>query len=617
MERRAQPDDVSATAVVSRERPVLPVLLAALVGIMAFVWFDRLNPRVFPINDDPIRDQLMARDCVELNACHLLGARSSFGDLFHGAVWIDLLAAVRLAGGGLPAQRVMVLAALALSVATLFMVVWRWLRPAMALPAALLLSASLSVEPPAALLINPSMAVFPDLLTAAALLCFGLSRQLRFLLAAGFALGVAVSMHTASLGLVAPFLAVVAMARPGAWRDLLVGGVIAGITYALPSSAALRANMLALAEHGLLTPMLVAGLAWVALAMVCGAQFRRCTWNTRAWIIAAALVIPFAVILFWFMQRHVFSSIYLHPILAPLAVSIAALVTIPFEWLSRWAAPLRWLPTLAVVVGAVVGASEHARVAAPVSPEPRTWTIDETAVIADEAARRGWSYGDLTLHLQGSACRELLAGVAMFAPAPRSAPRATDRHLQVVKAPRAAFASQDGLIDMAPNAVLLREIDSWLRPGALKSCRLPAAGGAPLCGTVIPVMPDADDPQRFLFLHRTFFLIDNLDALQRPYVATYEIPLVPIAGDRRVLTLTDADAGPCGWRITRVEGVRIEGPLPARQVRMHANDNGRGRVVFEKSFGAAGCPNDIDSRYPPCVLETTVDDPLWKIVEPS
>jgi hypothetical protein len=34
-------------------------------------------------------------------------------------------------------------------------------------------------------------------------------------------------------------------------------------------------------------------------------------------------------------------------------------------------------------------------------------------------------------------------------------------------------------------------------------------------------------------------------------------------------------------------------------------------VVFEKPFGIPGCPSgDIDPRYPPCVLETSPDDPL-------
>lgn len=595
-------------------RRLAPLPLALVLAIAAFAWFGRLNAPVFPINDDSIRDQLLVRDCTDLDACHLLGALSSFGDLFHGAVWIDLLTAVRLLGGDLAAQRVMVLAALALSAATLFIVVWQWLRPSMALPAALLLIASLSFETPATLLINPSMAVFPDLLTAAGLLCYGLSRQRRFLVAAAFSLGVAISMHTASFSLTVPFVIVVCVARPPAWRYLILGVAIAGITFAIPSSAALRANVLALAKHGLLLPMLAAAVVLVPFALACGARFRSLGWNARAGIVGVLLTFPFAMILVWLVRRHHFSTIYVHPVLAPGAVMAAAILTLPCEGLARWAWPLRWMPTTAAAVVAAVAAFNVQWFNPPGTSDSNDWTIAKAAVVSDEAARRGWSYGDLVFHLQGSACRELLAGMSMVAPAPRAAPEASRRQLQVLHAHRDAFASSDQVIVFGSHAVLMREIDSWLQPRLLKACRVPPGGGTPVCAAATAVTADAQGPEHFLFLARTFSLIESLDAQQRPYVATYEIPLQPTEGER-VLAVVDDHASRCGWRITRVEGVQVDAPLPARRVRLRAASGGRGLIVFEKPFGTSECPpSEIDAGYPPCVLETMPDDPLQNLV---
>lgn len=600
-------------------RRLAPLLPAVAVGVLAFLWLGRLNPPVFPINDDAIRDQLLVRDCTDLGFCHLLGALSSFGDLYHGAVWIHLLTAVRLLGGDLAAQRIVVLACLALSVSTLFIVVWQWLRPSFALPAAVLLIGALSLDMPATLLINPSIAVFPDLLTTAGLLCYGLSRQRRFLLLSAFSLGVAVSMHTASVALLAPFLIIVAAARPRAWGDLILAAAIAGFTFAIPSSATLRANVLALAAHGLLLPMLAAGLAVTGVSVALGSRFRSYTWNARACVIGAIVILPFTLILSWLViaQGHYFSVIYLHPILAPGAVAVAAIATQLFERLARWLPPLRWIPTVAA--GAVVAvAALTALRPVSLSPGREVWSIGEAAVIAHQVAARGWSYEDLLFHLQGSACRELLAGMAALAPAPapRTVPDHGRRQLQVVKAPRDAFVAHGDLVALGSDWARLREIDSWLQPLSLKACRVPITpGGVPLCAAVTAAMSDARLPERFLFLNRSFPLVESLDRQARPYIATYEIPLAPTAGERRDLAVADNHASPCGWRITRVDGVRVEGTLPASRVRLHAANAGAGLVVFEKPFGTPGCPSgDIDSRYPPCVLETSPDDPLQDLV---
>jgi hypothetical protein len=131
---------------------------------------------------------------------------------------------------------------------------------------------------------------------------------------------------------------------------------------------------------------------------------------------------------------------------------------------------------------------------------------------------------------------------------------------------------------------------------------------------VTSLAADAHTPARFLFISRSFPLMGSLEQQARPYLATYESPLAPAAGSGE-LAVTDNHRSPCGWRIVRVEGVQVEGSLPARRVRLHATGSGAGLVVFEKPFGVPGCPlGDIDTHYPPCVLETPPGDPLQDLV---
>ena len=162
----------------------------------------------------------------------------------------------------------------------------------------------------------------------------------------------------------------------------------------------------------------------------------------------------------------------------------------------------------------------------------------------------------------------------------------------------------------------MREVESWLRPESLRACRVPIGPGRdPVCSPAAPPPSGGLDPQRFLFATRAYPGIHDLD-LPPPYVATYEIPLASVAGESRELALTDDAAPGCGWHITRVEGVRVEGVLPARRVRLRSDTGGPGSLVIEKPFGTAECNvADIDRRYPPCLLETALGDPLQSFAE--
>lgn len=117
-------------------------------------------------------------------------------------MWLDILTAVRLLGGDTSAQIAVVVALDVLAAALTFVVVWRWLHPALALPAALLLTRAVATNQSASALVNGSASTLFDVMTAAGVLCYALSNRLRFLLVAAFAAALAVNVHIAAVTLV-------------------------------------------------------------------------------------------------------------------------------------------------------------------------------------------------------------------------------------------------------------------------------------------------------------------------------------------------------------------------------------------------------------------------------
>ncbi len=596
------------------------IALSIGVALAAFAWLNHLNP-VFLISDDGVRDQLLVRDCADLGHCHLVGAPASFGGFHHGAAWLDLLIAVRLLGGDTAAERIVVLALSALSVATLFVVVCSWLRASIALPAALILTAALGLDKSPSFLVAPSVAAFPDIFTAIGLFCYALSGQSRFLLVAAFALGVGINVHVGSVSLIAPLAAVAALAGPRPWRDLLAALIVLLVTCVITSSAALLANLRVLVAHGWGAPVLAGGILVVLLCVGFGPRFRRLSWDARVWLTGLILLLPFGFGSLWlvFWQQHHFGLIYLHPILGPAAVLVSVIICFPFEGGARYRAALRWIPTVAslAVIASVVPPVVNFPQAEP-GAEANSWTLAEGRVIAEQAMQRGWSYEDLVFHLQSPGCHELLRAMSATAPPPARVPNHHRMQLQVMRFDRdavSALAERQDIVALGSSRVaLLREIESWLQPESLTACRTPVGSGqAPTCAAARPMAALA--PQRFLFATRSFPEIHSLD-LSPPYIATYEIPVSPAAGASRNLTVSDRTAPGCGWRITRVDGLGVDRALPAAHVRVRSDDGRPGLLVIEKPFGTTACANGVgDLRYPPCVIETELDDPFATMAE--
>jgi len=312
------------------------------------------------------------------------------------------------------------------------------------------------------------------------------------------------------------------------------------------------------------------------------------------------------------VQQHAFGLSYLHPVLGPAAVLAAALVSIPFELVARggggrvgW---VRWLPTAASAAG--LGALGVVALQGPGAARAEPWTLTDGSAIARLAANKGWTYDELPFRIQSSACRELLAAMSVAAPRRREASDKGRKQLQVLLPTRDELVHLVGPHDEVAlrrgQVAVVREIDSWLQPQKLVACRRPP-GAPPVCTAAHRTA--VANTGAFLFLKRSFPEIHGLD-LPAPYLATYEIPLAPLAGERRDLTLADhGSVAECDWRITRVEGVEVESPLPGLQVRLSSATGRPGLLVIEKLFGSAPCTDDVvDRRYPPCILETLPQD---------
>jgi hypothetical protein len=554
---------------------------------------------------------------VELGHCYLIGPLTSVPGIHQGAAWLDLLIAVRLLGGNEAAARSVVLGLLAIGVGTLFLIVWRWLRPSLAPPAALILLAALSLDIYPSLLINPSAAAFSDILVAAGLLCFGLSGKRRYLILSAFALGLAINVHVGALSLLPSWVAIAALASRRPLRAVLMASGILLATCFLTSRAAMMANVEELASHGRLVPALVGMIAVLLLSVRSGPWFRRLPREARAWLIGVILIAPFGAGLLWLViwQRHGFGLTYLHPVLAPAAVLAAALVSTPFELIAWHRHVVRWVPAAAACAGLAWLALLAALGPRAVSPD--TWTLGDATAIARRALHLGWSYEQLVFRVQSRACRDLVVG--MSAEAPEPAAPAADKgraQLQVLRTARDKVpdvTEKGGIVSLQSGEVaIVREVDSWLQPEALVACRVPAASQAPVC---MPAQGRRVEPgRRFFFETRSFPEVHSLD-LPPPYVARYEIPLRPIAGEHRDVAVADGAPPGCGWTITRADGVRVDGELPARRARLGSDTGSPGLLVLERPFGVSGCAAEIDRRYPPCVLETQPDDPLGALVE--
>jgi hypothetical protein len=593
-----------------------PILYGVALIVVAFFHFHRVFPPT-DLGGDPVRDQLMARDCTELGRCYLSGADASFPNLYHGAVWIDLIVAVRVLGGDFDAQRCVVLALLAISVGTFFVVVWRWIGAAIAFPAAILFVGLLDASSSPTNLTNPSTAIFFDVLAAAALLCHALSGMRRFLFVSAVSIGIGIGVHDASASLFIPFVAIAALSRERPWAGIAGSVALMVGVYAMSSMTALEINLHTLEGYRGIWIALTLVAILVALSALVGDSFRRLSPAARAWVIGAILILPFGVAILWIgvVQRHDFAPHYYHPVIAPVAAMGGAALfagcrVVAHRMRFRASAPGMWASLIALTIFP----PWHS----PSAGQTGEWNFTEARAVAEEISKRGWSYEDLVFQLQSNQCYDLLVMMSLVAPPPRPELRPYGHQIQVIKTTRDAIADVGGVgvvaIPGETQVLAVREIESWLRPELTRVCRKPAVEGlSATCAVARDKFSELNSPERFRFARRSLPEIYVAEPA-RPYVESYEIPVFSIPGGTRdfVITMPETEPG-CGWRFTRVEGLIVDEPLPSTMLHARSISGGPGRLVVEVGVDRVRCKNTTES-YPPCVFEILPDDPLRALI---
>ena len=597
---------------------VVPIIGFLGLALCTFAWLTWVNPP-FPIHGDGIRDQLLVRDCTELGRCHLVGAPASVRGTFQGAVWLDLLTAVRVLGGDIGTQVVVVIALNALAVALTFMVAWHWLHPALALPAGFLVARAVAGDQNlASLLVNGSASALFDTVTAAGVLCYGISNRSRFLIVSAFAAALAVNVHIAAATLVPALLLVLALG-PRPYRALVGAGALFAAVCLITSGTAWRVNCIAIADRRFLVLLLPAAVLLVLIATKFGPMFRALAVHKRAVLIGCFLVLPFIFASLWLVliEEHGFEPRYLHPISAPMAVFKAALVWAPFQILAKRHGWLRWIPSVAVLWLLMQQMS-----GAPAPQDAyalRTWTLTDATRIGLEAGKAGWSFEDLTFHLQARACGELLSGIAVEGPRLKDKPPGDDLQVQVATmAGLPPIANEQAVVPLQRGRfAVLRTVHSWIQPRRIVVCRQSIqTRGAPSCAR-LPVdvagrwtpfesgLPEVAGPPGEPSLESRAALTHEHIEVPQPYVTSYRIPVHPLAGQVREFRLADPGVDGCRWEFTNANGLQIRNTLPATHVRVDADNGSEGVLLIEKPFGAPGCPaDDRELPYPPCILES-------------
>jgi hypothetical protein len=586
--------------------------LVTAVALLAGVWLDHVNPPAWA-GDDEAAGLVLAQDCVKLSVCHTESLDSGVPGFTNGAVWLHLLTAVGLLGGTTWATRMVVIVFMSLGVGLVFLTTRRWIRPSFAPAAAVFAVYGLARggDLSASNLVDASAAFFPAALCSAALLVFVHTRPLPALIIAAAQLSLAVNMHVASASLLPALIAIAAFGGRRPW----LAAVAATVTYF--SLAFVTSSYALFDSWDRINPMVVrAGVAgWVGV-VIAGTVLRGwfASWSAAAKtaFVAAWLLLPHGLGVVWLeMQHRPPTDRYLPPIIAPLAVLVAALLVGPLEWIGgrvRLAFLGRWVP-VAAGVGCVA-----------MAPSPHTagqWTFEDGRIVAEHLEKKGWCYSEQFGRIQGPQCTSY-AYAAMPYACPAAGPSDFRKQLRlwVTDASRVP-AGIEALPTRGGHVVLMSEVQSWIDKQRCEVCF--ESGGEKRCSK--PELPDAPP---FLYSVRREMGFGNANHMP-PYTVSYAFPLQAVAGQTHRFSFVDdpgsfgPDAGrdtvskipKCGWLVTEATGMKSDRPLPANPVELTSIAGESGRLVIERVVGGPDCPGGYPGRQLPCHLETTSDDPEW------
>jgi hypothetical protein len=588
---------------------------AVAVGIASSVWLHHISPAVRAGVDQSI-GLLLAQDCLRESVCHLEALGSGVQFWLNGAVWLHLLTAVGLFTMSASAIKLVLLVLSGCGVATIFISTWRWLRPAWALPAAIIATAALSFlgDLSAASMVDASAVFFPAAICTCALLVFVQSGHLAPLAIAAVFASHATNTHVAAAVLLPAVLLAAVIASPRPLAATALAGVLYLLTGLTTSATAVIQNL-----WGQFPGRAVGVLAGLAVLMlICAAarpRFAALGSTGRAGVltvlVAGPVVAGYAVLS---LHSAPTTSRYVAAAIPLGAVALSGLLVETLDALARRTVARAWVGAFLAPLLAVLSA---ARV-----PEPQVWmptgdwTYEDGQRLAELLSSRGWCYARAARRIQSDECAAVADAVMPYAchdeidhdgPELRQQMRVW---LADTRQPLESPAGAETLVSGGTRKIVLSPIDSWLDLSAVDVCttthRPDGGESAPVC-----VRPAEDDGAPWLYSHRWSTGLSQSAQLKHVKLS---IPIYPVAGQTHGITFPEnpVNAGGgqgCVWKITGVEGLDAEPALPATAVRLTSISGSPGRIVVER-MGPDG-PCDINLHRVPCVWETRPEDPAW------
>lgn len=614
-------------------------MLAVLLGVLC-----ALAAHAAVVNQSAFSEYLtQARRCVELGDCPSRGGRTGALPIFHGALWIRLLAHSLQPGHDQIWVQSIILATWLLSIPTTFLLVHRYAGLRAATLAVGLYFPVILVGTDIAMFTYTNLLPLPFAVYYLALAACAESRRALFGAIGSLALALAVSAELASIVMLPFHVFFVGLLARRPLAAVVLSGLAFAVTFGLESTdaaleivrqiptwrfavaAATSGGAMLLAARAsrrvldaarsaservriVMTAALIysAAVMWIVCVALMGnapgpryflpAAFpflylvaeRMGTLGTRATLAMAGLaalslcllISPTANLARLVLQVPVF--------LLTSAYAIAELARV----LRGRRAPERsvW-PALTVCGCALLLAGADLTIAARRGDEQRLTMRDgERLVPALYAA--GFTYPELLASLQGPAADDLMALLTERDPAafhlPSQQLAEPAGSLLVIKVPTDSVGRTQGVIAAVPvddgrSAIVVRDATSFLDWTRLRRCD--RRGGGDEARSEACEEPRRDEPLPHNWPYVRFGPAPPApagDAAEKTAAGSvrYEVPIrTPGRGVAHVIRT--GNEWPAHWRIVAVEGVPFEGSLPAKEVRLPDREPASGWLILE------------------------------------
>lgn len=563
----------------------------ACVTAAAFVLL-AVSARVPPIDGDPARDLLFARDCIDLGACSTIGPTTSLLHFCQGANWIDLISTVRLLGGSVRALQWTVITVQALGCGLLFAFARRIVSPLVASLSAGVFVVVLCSLGDDTLLWNHSLLALIVVVASGAMLVGVQTERSAAMWIAAFWTGVGIGTHVqcAELLLAVVVGSVLFPARP--WRTLQGTLVAVSLPLVVLSWGAVEANVAVLVNTGA-GAVAVGGLAvLVVLARLVARRYAALGSRGKCLVLAALLLLPALPGTVW--VRTVGHSTSLH-YYYPMLPAVALLAGAGLEALAVRISPAfgrTWL-----IAGAALGVLASS-VSLRFVNHKRDWTAPDARALTKYLVSHGYSYRDAALHLQSPDVWSALTAISVFMPPPRASKPAESPPDLFVWRPAPGDPRLAGGVYLRTNSgdvLFVHESRDWLSVEGGRVCRV-RPGRAAACRRL--VLRSDERVAGFRFEHRSYPRLYRLPVV-RPYETRITFPLHPRGRRARVFQVLEDDEL-CPWRFVAVHGARVAESLPAERITIEPNRSG-GEVTIAREYRSE-C-RELDTEFRPSVLE--------------